>query len=1163
MNAGIDHVAAQFLDSLWNENIFGTLMKAYSSLSIEGELDKLAKQRGLGDAEHKRSVRNLIENTKMLLAESIYCLAFHERMSKNNMKELVDFISKMEPNGEGTVSESDCTLLFTVIHMIEVEHTDHMDSLSALPLLSDTTRISLLHEKIFDKPEFKNPQILSIVQLAWSMTLSGLTQVIAINSFLILILFKLPLSANLETLTECDDQCMDKSLQAGAFTFLQKIVESDAIQPQNELVIRQIHKLITDIIVLMPLKLKELRKGSTPSLWIELASLITAFYKKFSSFGLHGEFWSAFQGLKPTHRCLALQDFIRIDMVSAELYVPTVKMLEAISKDESSSSSCFRLLRQAAGNLSWERIFESLKQYSDHLKVESGPGNTNWSQQASISPEETAALVAVIKLTSTVAEHDPSSRQIILEQQAWRVPIYLMQLFRCGIAPSLKAACFDCLGTLIGNEGAAASLWVSMDGDHVLQGIIQEVERIESREERYPLTIAFCNLIRKLCEYPLPLNFGAGARSPGVTSYIDFALSNVLLRLDTFSYKQPSEKWDMTIAVLDMIALLLASYAPSQDDFNTESTTHPGFGIFRKLLSDSTLFRKLIDIMSETGAHLEEYPSTYNEGLLKAGQKSLGILSTAIRGSKAFMNSCRDAGAGILLTPIHQLLASINPKTQKADFIRQIAKLVGFASDQPLLAQSALEILLDLSKRYSSGEFLTLMVSGASSYREQLMKSFWKCLELTEEEAGTCRITVLRLILQYIDCRSISFSHFLLGYPLQAPLTSASLQDPGVLNAPKTVLHALLAILTRSDDDESEELLELGYETIYRLCSNTETSAPALRYLRSTYDFVFDRIQALKEPLEDISVEKLRSVGWLLKLSALELHCTNQAKQRSITARLVQLILQRGDVRRIGQTKNTTLTIGELSALGADHSTSLAIMSIFRVLDLTDSYPEPPNFDLLDIGVVEQLASQSKEDGVINLLKVHNSLQAELTSQVDSNGQIPPRLESEVTEVLRWLQKINIDQKLTIAKVHFLEGWRQLLEVCLAGPMDIVPGAVRVSILQEILQEILSCVNRPESMTSLTSMLSTLSMAIMTHLRMSLKQQQDPNALHETSSATFLDGTLSEMTATPIIPSSTLLPSIGEGLIQWAIGAQSQRVRSHLYASILNYFQLQPDFQGI
>lgn len=188
MNAGIDHVAAQFLDSLWNENIFRTLMKAYSSLSIEGELDKLAKQRGLGDAEHKRSVRNLIENTKMLLAESIYCLAFHERMSKNNMKELVDFISKMEPNGEGTVSESDCTLLFTVIHMIEVEHTDHMDSLSALPLLSDTTRISLLHEKIFDKPEFKNQQILSIVQLAWSMTLSGLTQVTAINSFRILIL---------------------------------------------------------------------------------------------------------------------------------------------------------------------------------------------------------------------------------------------------------------------------------------------------------------------------------------------------------------------------------------------------------------------------------------------------------------------------------------------------------------------------------------------------------------------------------------------------------------------------------------------------------------------------------------------------------------------------------------------------------------------------------------------------------------------------------------------------------------------------------------------------------------------------------------------------------------------------------------------------------------
>lgn len=1146
MNAGIDHVSVQFLNMFWDDNIFGSMIKAYSTLSIEGELDKLAKQRGLGDAEHKRSIRNLITNVKVLLAESIYCLAFHERINAQNMTDLVDFVSKMEPNGQGSLSQSDTTVLFTVIHMIEVDAKEDMDSLSELPLLSDSSRISLLHSKIFLSPSFKSKSVLSFIQLAWSMTLSGLTQ--------------LPLNTNLATLTECDDQCLDKALNGGAFTFLRLLVDSDAIRAENELVIRQIHKLITDIIVLMPLKLKELRKASAPSLWIELSELITTFYRKFEAFGLHNEFWSAFHGLKPTHRCLALQDFIRIDMISPELYVPTVKMLEALGAGETAAAACFRLLRQTAGNLSWERIFESLRHYCDHLRIEVGVSQANWSE-AGISPEETSALVSVVKLAASVAKHDSNSRQVILEQQSWRVPLYLMQLLRCGIAPSLKAACIDCLAALIGNEGAAASLWVSLDADNVLQGIVQEVERIESQEERYPLTISFCNLIRKLCEYPLPVNLGTGSRPPGVAPYVEFLTSNVLLRLDAFSFKVKSEKWELAQLSLDAIVLLLASYTPSMDDFNKGSAVHPGFGLYRKLLSDSPVFRKLLETIIQTGEHLESYPSEFDEGLLRCGQRSLNILSTALRGSKQFMNVCRDAGAGIILTPIHQLLASINPKTQKADIIRNISKLVGFAAEQPHLAQSALEILLDLSHKISASDMLNLTVCGPSSHREHLMKSFWQCLELSDEGGGKCRITILKLILQYIDCASVSLSHYLLGYPLQAPLSSASLQDPGVLNSPKTVLHALLAILTSQEQSgESEELLELGYEVIYRLSANTETSAPVLRYLRSTYDFVFDQLQSFKSNAE-ISIEQLRSVGWLLKLSALELHGTSQAKQRSITARLVQLILQRGDVRRTGQYTDNTITIGELSALGADHTTSLTIMTIFRVLDLTDSFLEPPDCDLLDICVVEQVAQQATEDGAVNLLKVHDMLQSELASQIDPSGQIPPKLEQEVADVLRWLQKTNQNRKLSTAKIHFLEGWRQLLEVCLAGPMDIVPTGVRVSILQEILQELLTCVNKPEATTQLTSMLSTVALSIMTHLRISLKQQQEPSAAHETSSATFLDGTMSEMTATPIIPSSTLLPSIGEGLIQWCVSAKSQRVRSHLYASLLNYFQLQPDFQ--
>ena len=85
----------------------------------------------------------------------------------------------------------------------------------------------------------------------------------------------------------------------------------------------------------------------------------------------------------------------------------------------------------------------------------------------------------------------------------------------------------------------------------------------------------------------------------------------------------------------------------------------------------------------------------------------------------------------------------------------------------------------------------------------------------------------------------------------------------------------------------------------------------------------------------------------------------------------------------------------------------------------------------------------------------------------------------------------------------------------------------------------------------------------------------------------MLDGSIMDVSAIAVLPSSTLLPSIGEGqsfikqmlkhlfdqmvkikniflgLIEWAVSARyNQRVRAHLYGALLNFLQMQPDFYG-
>ena len=75
----------------------------------------------------------------------------------------------------------------------------------------------------------------------------------------------------------------------------------------------------------------------------------------------------------------------------------------------------------------------------------------------------------------------------------------------------------------------------------------------------------------------------------------------------------------------------------------------------------------------------------------------------------------------------------------------------------------------------------------------------------------------------------------------------------GVMGQPRTCLHALLNMLQQGVDSASgprclhdtPRLAELAYHLVYMLCMARDTSAPTLRYLRSTYDFLFQQLQHL------------------------------------------------------------------------------------------------------------------------------------------------------------------------------------------------------------------------------------------------------------------------------------------------------------------------------
>ena len=69
-----------------------------------------------------------------------------------------------------------------------------------------------------------------------------------------------------------------------------------------------------------------------------------------------------------------------------------------------------------------------------------------------------------------------------------------------------------------------------------------EVEEVESRNEEYPMLLAFLDLMMTLIDCPTPAKLGAGFRVPGFEPYLDFLRDSVLLKFASRAYKRPADK---------------------------------------------------------------------------------------------------------------------------------------------------------------------------------------------------------------------------------------------------------------------------------------------------------------------------------------------------------------------------------------------------------------------------------------------------------------------------------------------------------------------------------------------------------------------------------------------------------------------------------------------
>ncbi|XP_034032952.1 nuclear pore complex protein Nup205 isoform X2 [Thalassophryne amazonica] len=860
--------------------------------------------------------------------------------------------------------------------------------------------------------------------------------------------------------------------------------------------------------------------------------------------------------------------------------------------------------------VSWEHFFRALMLYHENLRRElPNPDAAHYRHPPlrGITQRELEGLTSFLQLFTTIITWSENARLALCEHPQWTPVVVMLGLLQCSVPLVLKAELMHCLAAFGKSPEIAASLWQSLEYTQILQtvrplgqrqvaGIEVELNEIESSCEEYPLTRAFCHLISTLVESNLPVNLGAGLRVPGFQPYLTFLRDSVFLPFPTRAYRRPAEKWEVAAAVLEVFHKLLKDYEPQLSDFVQEMVelqgeqvpAHkpPGHSIMFHLLSDSPMLALCLSLLEEGVRQLGLYmPFPGKKQLESAALHCLCLLDLVLQKEVMFMDLLRESQASLLVSPLEQLLQGVSSQTRRADHIVNIARYLYHSSSNTEAAFHSAKVLRCIARYPNIQIRLVGDFTHDQAVSDKLMAGFVECLDNEEAEEGTgegyesdplkniarirhkTQIHILNLLITSLELNTPNLALYLLGYEVKKPVSSTNLQDPGVLGCPRSCLHAILSLLQRGTDKRSGPVLvrqaphlaELCYQVIYHLCACSDTSGPTMRYLRTSQDFLFSHLKHLPFILPSNPIAALSQMSWLMKTAAIELRVTSLNRQRSHAQRLVSLLLddqphtQHTVDGESGMEDETRTVIGFLH-FDTVSKVRRKLLSVLDAIDFSQDMPELLQLDFFERTQIEQVIANCEhvnEQGytVCNVKVLHRVLVAEVNALqgMAAIGQRPLLME-EVNSILQQVVERNRVRRSLSAKRHALQSWRSLVETLLtACPPDLIPAEDRQLIIRDLLLDLHDKVLSEDAAGELMPIVAGAVFTLTVHLSQSvLSEQQQGEGLEGGASSGFAS------------IANSALHLILRKMLDFILctGGGYQRLRAHLYGSLLYYLQI-------
>lgn len=1170
------------------------ILELIASMDLTREIDILQKNRALGNAKHKSMVIEKFKSITTLLAESLFCWAAQTPLRREECKRLILHLSKVQlsETKDGSLDKINLILLFALLYSIDSSYLlvieDLTEGLGQFPITNDPQFIPEIHKEI-KEGNWECPGMLGVVQLAWSVSLTILRQ-IPIDSQIL----------EKEGFIEDDEVVLDKALKEKPFNFIEKALLAESNLPLDTFHAQKLHSILTDFIHHLSDRVRimkniadenarkiaaNVREGLEPPTNLEqpyedLLNCLAALYTNSQCEDLVEDYWydhlyTSTPFRNQSLKQIALYRFVRLpgDFLPPSLFVPYLNFLCGIATSAKAAQSAYNFLRMnnqplaRGSNLSWDNFLNAFTQYYNNMRGQHPQSMYETIYQTSsrsslrcISPQELKGLTAVLRLIQVISLHDESSRIALCSNSAWSPIHVFVGLLTCGVPISLKTCLLKTLAAFSASPNLGGKVWQAIESAGIVpaydgvpgytsRGLRQDIEEIESRCEEFPLSQAFLELLLALAKAGVPQQASSGSASvPGFKPSFELFKNQIFLPHDSRTYKNGAERWALARKSMELFLQLLRDYQPPPQNLPpTEMWNNPSHMLLLELIQDSLLLRQTLSVLHDAVQALELYvPISGRKDLEHTLLCLLEVLLLVSKLQRHALN--REVKGDMLLIGIDRLLLTMNVRSGACDHLLNVALLLGHHVTLPRVAALTCRVLGLVGSSPSGQTHMLPLLTTPASRGVLFRQNFVQLLDHAglDEEHTRASEAALGLLKACLRLPGPNVAHFLLGFVDGNGIGSAELRsdllEPGVRGFPRTALHAVLAALPALPED----LSAAAHDLLFLLTSTPATSAATLRYL-SSHDFVHHSLSSLPAAVAaGEGPARLLAAGWVLRVAALDLRYHASHRQRSQLRRLIGLLVTGADPDPDPDAHaEPPLDVSLVWNGGPSPPEARGILlSLLEAAELTVDAPPALHCQFLTRAPeMMRLCEEAAAGGarLVNVPLLHQML-CRLLREAGSAAPHDP-LDAEVQDALDHALALNQARRSLAAQRHFLEAWRQLVEVVVAvSPSELADQPPHRSFLHTLALELTRRLLDDAAHSELSSILVSTLLLLVTTLR----------TLYAAAARGPRD-------AAPL-PSSLQLVLRGtlDCVLRFKQAAQS--VRASLYAALLNYLEIRADF---